>query len=51
MKHAVIYEKGPACRGAYFPGLPGVISAGESREEGLTVPGPSSFAGEVDIPR
>lgn len=33
MKYTVIYEKGPASWGAYVPDLPGVIAAGESRDE------------------
>lgn len=68
MTYTVIYEKGPTSWGAYVPDLPGVISAGESRqeverlihqaiefhlegmrEEGLPIPQPSSFAGEVEI--
>jgi predicted RNase H-like HicB family nuclease len=68
VKYTVIFEKGPTSWGAYVPDLPGVISAGESREEverliheavqfhleglteeGLLIPSPSSFAGEVEI--
>lgn len=33
MKYTVIYEKGDATWGAYVPDLPGVIAAGDSREE------------------
>jgi predicted RNase H-like HicB family nuclease len=33
MKYTVIYEKGPTSWGAYVPDLPGVIAAGDSREE------------------
>jgi len=33
MRYTVIYEKGDATWGAYVPDLPGVIAAGDSREE------------------
>ncbi len=33
MKYTVIYEKGDSSWGAYVPDLPGVIAAGDSREE------------------
>lgn len=33
MKYTVIYEKGDSAWGAYVPDLPGVIAAGDSREE------------------
>ena len=33
MKYTVIYEKGDSTWGAYVPDLPGVIAAGDSREE------------------
>lgn len=33
MKYTVIYEKGDTSWGAYVPDLPGVIAAGDSREE------------------
>lgn len=33
MKYTVIYEKGDRTWGAYVPDLPGVIAAGDSREE------------------
>ena len=33
MRYTVIYEKGPTSWGAYVPDLPGVISAGDSRDE------------------
>ena len=33
MKYTVIYEKGDSTWGAYVPDLPGVIVAGDSREE------------------
>ncbi len=33
MKYTVIYEKGALSWGAYVPDLPGVIAAGDSREE------------------
>lgn len=33
MKYTVIYEKGGSTWGAYVPDLPGVIAAGDSREE------------------
>ena len=33
MTYTVIYEKGPASWGAYVPGLPGVITVGDSRDE------------------
>ena len=68
MTYTVIYEKGPTSWGAYVPDLPGVITAGDSREEvehliqeaiefhleglreeGMPVPPPSSFAGEVEV--
>lgn len=33
MKYTVIYEKGDSTWGAYVPDLPGVIAAGDSRDE------------------
>jgi predicted RNase H-like HicB family nuclease len=33
MKYTVIHEKGDSTWGAYVPDLPGVIAAGDSREE------------------
>lgn len=33
MKYTVIYEQGDTSWGAYVPDLPGVIAAGDSREE------------------
>ncbi len=33
MTYTVIYEKGESTWGAYVPDLPGVIAAGDSREE------------------
>lgn len=33
MKYTVIYEKVESTWGAYVPDLPGVIAAGDSREE------------------
>jgi predicted RNase H-like HicB family nuclease len=33
MQYTVIYEKGDSAWGAYVPDLPGVIAAGDSREE------------------
>lgn len=33
MKYTVIYEQGPTSWGAYVPDLPGVIAAGDTREE------------------
>lgn len=33
MKYTVIYEKGKSTWGAYVPDLPGVIAAGDSRDE------------------
>lgn len=33
MKYTVIYEEGDSSWGAYVPDLPGVIAAGDSREE------------------
>ena len=33
MKYTVIYERDDATWGAYVPDLPGVIAAGDSREE------------------
>ena len=33
MMYTVIYEKGESTWGAYVPDLPGVIAAGDSREE------------------
>lgn len=33
MKYTVIYEKGDSTWGAYVPDLPGVMAAGDSREE------------------
>lgn len=33
MQYTVIYEKGDSTWGAYVPDLPGVIAAGDSREE------------------
>lgn len=33
MKYTVIYEQGPTSWGAYVPDLPGVITAGYTREE------------------
>jgi predicted RNase H-like HicB family nuclease len=33
MKYTVIYEKGPKSWGAYVPDLPGVVAAGDTREE------------------
>jgi predicted RNase H-like HicB family nuclease len=33
MKYTVIYEKGDRTWGDYVPDLPGVIAAGDSREE------------------
>lgn len=33
VKYTVIYEKGDSTWGAYVPDLPGVIAAGDSREE------------------
>lgn len=33
MKYTVIYENGDSSWGAYIPDLPGVVAAGESREE------------------
>jgi len=33
MTYTVIYEKGPTSWGAYVPGLPGVVSVGDSRDE------------------
>jgi predicted RNase H-like HicB family nuclease len=33
MKYTVIYEKSDSAWGAYVPDLPGVIAAGDSREE------------------
>jgi len=35
MKYAVVIEKGPNSFGAYVPGLPGCIAAGETRTEAL----------------
>ncbi len=68
MKLMVIYEKGPDSWGAYVPDLPGVIAAGDSRDEvetlireavgihlegmrmeGIKLPEPSCFVGEVEI--
>ena len=33
MMYTVIYEKGESSWGAYAPDLPGVVAAGDSREE------------------
>ena len=33
MRYTVIYEKGESTWGAYAPDLPGVVAAGDSREE------------------
>jgi predicted RNase H-like HicB family nuclease len=33
VKYIVIYEQGDSSWGAYVPDLPGVIAAGDSREE------------------
>lgn len=33
MRYTVIYEQGDSSWGAYVPDLPGVIAAGDSREE------------------
>ncbi|HBY61308.1 MAG TPA: hypothetical protein DEH78_15920 [Solibacterales bacterium] len=33
MTYTVIYERGDSTWGAYVPDLPGVIAAGDSREE------------------
>jgi len=33
VKYTVIYEKGKSTWGAYVPDLPGVIAAGDSRDE------------------
>ncbi len=37
MTYVVIYEKGATSWGAYLPDLPGVIAAGESKEEVQTL--------------
>jgi len=33
MKYTVIYEQGQTSWGAYIPDLPGIVAAGDSREE------------------
>ena len=37
MRYLVVVEKGPTSYGAYVPGLPGCVAAGETKDDALSL--------------